>query len=120
MRLTGDLGFSSLVLVVVSVVLLVIAFVIRRKWLHAAARNEEIKRLLILAAEETERVEREASYEYGAAVSATNINRCALCYFPATARCKQCKSVRYWCVHLQIFSPKLLICCFVFYNLLCG
>lgn len=103
MRLTGDLGFSSLVLLVVPVVLLVIGFVIRRKWLLAVARNEEIKRLLILAAEETERAEREASYEYGyaAAVSATNNNRCALCYFPATARCKQCKSVRYCSVECQ-------------------
>ncbi|KAJ1375368.1 Zinc finger, MYND-type [Sesbania bispinosa] len=95
MRVTGDLGFSSLVLVVVCVIVPVIAFVIRRKWQLAVARNEEIKRLLVLAAEETARAEREASYVYGAAVSATHSNQCALCYFPATARCAQCKSVRY-------------------------
>ncbi|XP_061372049.1 ubiquitin carboxyl-terminal hydrolase 16-like [Gastrolobium bilobum] len=95
MRVTGDLGFSSLVLVVVFVVLPVIGFVIRRKWQLAVDRNEEIKRLLILAAEETARAEREASYVYGAAVSATQNNQCAVCYFPATARCSQCKLVRY-------------------------
>ena len=100
MRVTGDLGFSSLVLVVVCVVVPVIGFVIRRKWQIAVARNEEIKRLLILAAEETARVERETLYSSGAVVSATNNYQCALCYFPATARCAKCKSVRYWCVVL--------------------
>ena len=98
MRVTGDLGFSSLVLVVVCVVLPVIGFVIRRKWQVSEARKDEIKRLLVLAAEETARAEKEASYEYGTAVSAAPSNLCAVCYFPATARCAQCKSVRYWCV----------------------
>ncbi|TKY74468.1 Ubiquitin carboxyl-terminal hydrolase 16 [Spatholobus suberectus] len=100
MRVTGDLGFSSLVLVVVCVVVPAIGFVIRRKWQVSEARKEEIKRLLILAAEETARAEKEASYEYGAAVSAAQSNQCAVCYFPATARCAQCKSVRY-CLHIS-------------------
>ncbi|KAG5031190.1 hypothetical protein AAZX31_06G089200 [Glycine max] len=95
MRVTGDLGFSSLVLVVVCVVVAVIGFVIRHKWQVSEARKEEIKRLFILAAEETARAEKEASYEYGTAVSAAPTNLCAVCYFPATARCAQCKSVRY-------------------------
>ncbi|RZC15798.1 ubiquitin carboxyl-terminal hydrolase 17-like isoform X1 [Glycine soja] len=95
MRVTGDLGFSSLVLVVVCVVLPVIGFLIRRKWQVSEARKDEIKRLLVLAAEETARAEKEASYEYGTAVSAAPSNLCAVCYFPATARCAQCKSVRY-------------------------
>lgn len=92
-------------------VLPVIGFVIiRRKWQLAVARNEEIKRLLVLAAEETARAEREASYVYGASVSATHNNQCALCYIPATARCAQCKSVRYWCVlkNNSTFFPFLL------------
>lgn len=80
---------------VVCVVVPVIGFVIRRKWQIAVARNEEIKRLLILAAEETARVERETLYSSGAVVSAINNYQCALCYFPATARCAKCKSVRY-------------------------
>ncbi|CAL0319303.1 unnamed protein product [Lupinus luteus] len=101
MRVTGDLGFSSLVLVVVVCVVVpaVIGFVIRLKWQFAVARKEEINRLLILAAEETARAEREASYSYlysTAAVYITSkINQCAVCYFPATARCAKCKSVRY-------------------------
>ncbi|XP_073224360.1 ubiquitin carboxyl-terminal hydrolase 16 isoform X2 [Cicer arietinum] len=101
MRVTGDLGFSSLVLVVVCVVLPVIGFVIRRKWKLAVARNEEINRLLILAAEETARAETEASGVYGTVVPATYNYQCALCYFPATARCAQCKSVRYCSAHCQ-------------------
>ncbi|XP_020213972.1 ubiquitin carboxyl-terminal hydrolase 16 [Cajanus cajan] len=91
MRVTGDLGFSSLVLVL----LLLIGFVIRRKWQVSEARKDEIKRLLILAAEETARAEKEAFYEYDTALSAARTNQCAVCYFPATARCSQCKSVRY-------------------------
>ncbi|CAI8599164.1 unnamed protein product [Vicia faba] len=102
MRVTGDLGFSNLILVVVCVVLPVIGFVIRRKCQVAVARNEEIKRLLILAAEETERVEREALYVSAPVVFATANNyQCALCYFPATARCAKCKSVRYCSTHCQ-------------------
>ena len=106
MRYAGDLGFSSLVLlVVVCVVLPAIGFYIRRKWRIAGARKEEIRRLLILAAEETARAEREASYAYGgAAVPAAKSNQCAVCYVPATSRCAQCKSVRYWCVHLSFSS----------------
>ncbi|XP_027355033.1 ubiquitin carboxyl-terminal hydrolase 16-like isoform X2 [Abrus precatorius] len=95
MRVTGDLGFSSLILVVVCVVLPVIGFLIRRKWRLSVARKEEIKRLLILAAEETAKAEREASYVYVTPVTAAASNQCAVCHFPATARCAQCKSVRY-------------------------
>ncbi|CAL5204609.1 unnamed protein product [Lathyrus oleraceus] len=102
MFVTGDLGFSNLVLVVVCVVLPVIGFVICRKWQVAVARNEEIKRLLVLAAEETERVEREALYVSAPVVFApVNNYQCALCYFPATARCAKCKSVRYCSTHCQ-------------------
>jgi len=98
MRVTGDLGFSSLVLLVLCLVVPVIGLVISRRWQVSEARKGEIRRLLVLAAEETARAEREASYAYGAAVSAAASNQCAVCYFPATARCAQCKSVRYWCV----------------------
>ncbi|KAL2340024.1 hypothetical protein Fmac_007964 [Flemingia macrophylla] len=105
MRVTGDLGFSSLVLVVVVVAVLpLIGFVILRKWQLSEARGEDIKRLLILAAEETARAENEALYAYDTAVSAAPTNHCAVCYFPATARCSQCKSVHYWCVRLRSFK----------------
>ncbi|KAF2298735.1 hypothetical protein GH714_026334 [Hevea brasiliensis] len=64
MHVTGDLGFSSLVLLL-CVVLPVIAFVIRRKWRLSVARQEEIKRLLILASEEAARAELEATVSSG-------------------------------------------------------
>lgn len=97
MRVTGDLGFSSLVLLVVLLVIPVIGFVIHRKWQFALARQEEIKRLLILAAEEAARAETEASYAY-ATVSVPKNNQCAVCYCPTTTRCARCKAVRYWYV----------------------
>lgn len=117
MRVTVDLGFSSLVLVaVVCVVLPAIGFVLRRKWLRASARADEIKRLLVLAAEESARAESEAassyhydavsSYHYDAvpsyrydAVSVptkSSSNQCAVCHFPTTTRCARCKAVHYW------------------------
>ncbi|KAD4586149.1 hypothetical protein E3N88_23750 [Mikania micrantha] len=72
MRVGRDLGLPNLVvLVVVCVVFPAIGFVIRRKWRHAAARREEIKRLLIFASEEAARAEIEATegYFYTANVS---------------------------------------------------
>ncbi|XP_014501213.1 ubiquitin carboxyl-terminal hydrolase 17 isoform X2 [Vigna radiata var. radiata] len=91
MRVTEDLGFSSLVLLVVCLAVPVIGLVISRRWQVSEAKKEEIRRLLVLAAEETARAEKEA---YGT-VTAAPSNQCAVCYFPATARCAQCKSVRY-------------------------
>ncbi|XP_054796903.1 ubiquitin carboxyl-terminal hydrolase 17 isoform X2 [Prosopis cineraria] len=101
MRVTEDLGFSSLVLVVVCFVVPVIGFVIHRKWQFALARQEEIKRLLILAAEEAARAESEASYAY-ATFSAPKINQCVVCYSPTTTRCSRCKAVRYCSGKCQI------------------
>ena len=60
-----DLGLPNLVvLVVIFVIFPVIGFVIRRKLRHAAARNEEIKKLLIFASEEAARAEIEATDGY--------------------------------------------------------
>ncbi|KVI06756.1 ubiquitin carboxyl-terminal hydrolase 16-like [Cynara cardunculus var. scolymus] len=60
-----DLGLPNLVvLVVVFLIVPAIGFVIRRKWLHAEARREEIKRLLVLASEEAARAEIEATEGY--------------------------------------------------------
>lgn len=111
MRVTEDLGFSSLVLLVVWFIVPLIAFVIHRKWQFALARQEEIKRLLILAAEEAARAENEASYAYtntiATAFSAPKIiNQCVVCFSPTTTRCSRCKAVRYWYV-------VLLFLCFV-------
>ena len=103
------LGFQCLFLVFIAA----IGFLIRRKWRLSVARKAEIKRLLVLAAEEAARVELEATTGYGygyshshspvesvatpapAAPISTNY-QCAVCYSPTTTRCARCKAVRYW------------------------
>ncbi|XP_068644066.1 ubiquitin carboxyl-terminal hydrolase 17-like [Aristolochia californica] len=99
MPLYGDLGFSASLLFVF--VFLVAGFVVRRKWRKAAARREEIVRLLVLASEESARAELEAAKEY---IEATTVVRhqCAVCYSPTTTRCSRCKAVRYCSGKCQI------------------
>lgn len=80
----------------VSLVLPLISFLIRRKWRLSVARQAEIKKLLILASEEDARAELEASFGYGTVSSSRNYHQCAVCYSPTTTRCARCKSVRYW------------------------
>ncbi|XP_022773089.1 LOW QUALITY PROTEIN: ubiquitin carboxyl-terminal hydrolase 17-like [Durio zibethinus] len=101
MLLAWNLGFSSLVLVV-SLVLPLIGFFIRRKWRLSVARQAEIKRLLILASEETARAELEASGGYGTISISRNYHQCAVCYCPTTTRCARCKAVRYCSAKCQI------------------
>ncbi|KAL3504862.1 hypothetical protein ACH5RR_034703 [Cinchona calisaya] len=66
MILGGDLGFLIRVVVAALVVIFtpVVGFVVRRKWRRALARKEEIKRLLILASEESARAELESDFGY--------------------------------------------------------
>lgn len=107
MLATGNLGFSSQVLVVCLVVP-VIFFVIRRKWRLAVARKEEIKRLLILASEEAVRAELEASSGYVAVSPVVRDYQCAVCYCPTVTRCARCKAVRYWYVILNSYKFSLI------------
>ncbi|KAK8624234.1 hypothetical protein V6N13_065585 [Hibiscus sabdariffa] len=102
MLLVGDLGFSSLVLVVL-LVLPLIGFFVRRKWRLSVAKQAEIQRLLILASEETARAELEATVGYGAVSISRNYHQCAVCYCPTTTRCARCKAVRYCSPKCQIF-----------------
>ncbi|KAK2659886.1 hypothetical protein Ddye_006419 [Dipteronia dyeriana] len=101
MHVPGDLGFSSLVVLVVSFVFPAIALIVRRKWQRAVARKEEIRRLLLLASEEATRAELEDSYGYGT-VSVSQYYQCAVCFSPTTTRCAQCKAVRYCSGKCQI------------------
>ncbi|KAK1405579.1 Ubiquitin-specific protease 16 [Heracleum sosnowskyi] len=106
MLVRGDLGFVA----VIVVVLTVIWIVIRRKWRIAAARREEIKRLLVFAAEESARAEFEATVLYESVVKEEFVsekvpvvkNQCALCFSPAAKLCSQCKAVRYCSGKCQI------------------
>ncbi|CAJ1971680.1 unnamed protein product [Sphenostylis stenocarpa] len=113
MRVTIDLGFWSLVLVaVVCVVLPAIGFLIRRRWRRAEARAEEIKRLLVLAEEESVRAETEASYYQHSVVSVPKNKICAVCFCPTTTRCARCKAVHYcgFCVgHVAYEMLSLLV-----------
>ncbi|KAK6938074.1 LOW QUALITY PROTEIN: Peptidase C19, ubiquitin carboxyl-terminal hydrolase [Dillenia turbinata] len=72
MLVVGELGFSTLVLVV-CFIFPVIGFIIRRKWRLAVARKEEIKRLLTLASEEAARAELEALFDYGYGGSSVSV-----------------------------------------------
>ncbi|KAJ8747413.1 hypothetical protein K2173_012481 [Erythroxylum novogranatense] len=82
--------------------------VLRRKWRFSVARQEEIRRLLVLASEETARAELEATVSYTPAAVATTLPvamngyHCAVCYCPTTTRCAQCKAVRYCSSKCQI------------------
>ena len=103
MHVEGDLGFSSLVvLVFCAVVIPVCWFVIRCKWLGAVAKKEEIKRLMILAAEEAARAECEATVSYGTVQVLKNNHQCAVCFCQTTTRCARCKAVRYWYVNFVL------------------
>ncbi|CAA0809150.1 Ubiquitin carboxyl-terminal hydrolase 16 [Striga hermonthica] len=118
MLLGGNLGFWC------SVVAVVFAWLVGRwKWRCAAARGEEIKRLMMLASEETARAELEAvsGYRsYGPALAAEPVvegpvagpssslggrklqYQCEVCFSPTTTRCKKCKSTHYCSRNCQI------------------
>ncbi|GMH00244.1 hypothetical protein Nepgr_002083 [Nepenthes gracilis] len=102
MPVFGDLGFRVAALALV-VGLPVIGFVIRRKRRIAAARREEIKRLLALASEEAAWAEQEATIsDCAAPVSSSQLHLCAVCFSPTTTRCARCKAVRYCSGKCQI------------------
>ncbi|XVE86851.1 hypothetical protein DITRI_Ditri18aG0068500 [Diplodiscus trichospermus] len=94
MLVPGFLGFND----VVFVSLLVVFMVIRHKLRNAAARKEEIARLLEMVSHEADVVQAEAAVEYGYYPK----YQCAVCFAPTTTRCSQCKSVRYCSSKCQI------------------
>ncbi|XP_047316349.1 ubiquitin carboxyl-terminal hydrolase 19-like [Impatiens glandulifera] len=101
-----DLGFSYLVLIF-SFIGPVFFFLVRRRWRRSVARKEEIKRLLILAAEEAARVEVEATADYYTNSVPLFIPlpvhyQCVVCFSPTKTRCARCKAVRYCSSKCQI------------------
>lgn len=118
MLVRGDLGFVSLVVVVVVVVVWV---VLRRKWRIAVSRREEIRRLLVLAAEESARVEFEAKVQYFSVAESVEFveerrkikkpvqNQCALCLTPTKKLCSQCKAIYYWYGDFIVFVMNLVL-----------
>ncbi|GAB4861347.1 ubiquitin-specific protease [Ancistrocladus abbreviatus] len=106
MLIVVDLGFRFAALVVCCVFFpVVIGFVIRRKWRLAAARTEEIKRLLALASEEAALAELEAkTIRYGGVQVSSQLadQECPVCFTPAKKRCKRCKAVWYCSGKCQI------------------
>lgn len=93
---SGTLGFRFLLIGFMMLVFLLI----RRQWRSAAVRRDEVFRLVALATEESYVAEVKATtLDYGDSVS--DVYRCAVCLYPTTTRCAQCKSVRYWFVFSQ-------------------
>jgi ubiquitin carboxyl-terminal hydrolase 36/42 len=90
------LGFQSLLFAVV----LASFFAIRHKWKNAAAKKEEIMRLVAMASQEAAMAEFQATTLY-APVPVSSPYHCAVCFSQTTMRCSKCKSVRYWFVLLS-------------------
>lgn len=111
---------------VVLLVFVVIGFIIRRKWLNAAARSEEVNRLLLFASEEAATAEIEASsegYFYTNSSPPVPVRspkppfQCAVCFSPTNTRCAKCKAVRYWYAFLFntfIYALHITLCSLIY------
>ncbi|KAG6509941.1 ubiquitin carboxyl-terminal hydrolase 17-like [Zingiber officinale] len=113
MRLYIDLGFSGAALLLVLLVGPVVAFLVHQKWRLAEARQAEVRRLALLAAQEAAVAEMEAMASYSATSAAgvystyvakepSALPECAVCSVFAAARCSRCKIVRYCSGKCQI------------------
>ncbi|OMO56266.1 Peptidase C19, ubiquitin carboxyl-terminal hydrolase 2 [Corchorus capsularis] len=94
MLVPGFLGLNGVVLVSLLVVFLVIRHMLR----NAAARKEEVTRLIEMVSHETAVVEAQSTAEYCYYPK----YQCAVCFAPTTTRCSKCKSVRYCSGKCQI------------------
>ncbi|KAG6539082.1 ubiquitin carboxyl-terminal hydrolase 17-like [Zingiber officinale] len=107
MPLHVDLGFSGAALLLVFFFGPVVALVVRRRWRLVTARQEEVRRLAYLAAQEAALAEMDAMAAYSATSSEVTkesvaLPECAVCSSPAGARCARCKAVRYCSGRCQI------------------
>jgi hypothetical protein len=88
-------------LVLALVAVLLITLMVFMKWKSTEARKAEIRKLLLVAAEEAHRVEAEHS-DYGVAFDRLRLNQCAVCFSTTTRRCSRCKAVKYCSGKCQI------------------
>lgn len=102
MLVPGILGFQTVLFALICFVCLVI----RHKSKDAAAKKEEIMRLVAMASEEAALAEVEATVEY-TSMPVLRLYQCAVCYSDTTMRCSRCKTVRYWFVLSKSFLFKL-------------
>ncbi|KAF5451474.1 hypothetical protein F2P56_026580 [Juglans regia] len=97
MLVPGILGFQTVLFALICFVCLVI----RHKSKNAAAKKEEIMRLVAMASEEAALAEVEATVEY-TSMPVLRLYQCAVCYSDTTMRCSRCKTVRYCSGKCQI------------------
>lgn len=112
------LGLPSFVVVV----LLIFGLFIRSMCRSATDKEEEITKLVAVAAKEAKLAELDASVGYGsvASVPLKKGHCCAVCYSPTTTRCSRCKAVRYWLVcALSLFQFQLLRILVSFNSVIC-
>eukprot|EP01018_Ginkgo_biloba_P000495 Gb_05817 [translate_table: standard] len=91
---TPGLFLAALVIIQVFCIMLVV------KWKAGTAKNEELRKLDVLAAKETAVVE--AEYMTNSSTVTTSPHECAVCFSAAARRCSRCKTVRYCSGKCQI------------------
>ncbi|XP_011097488.1 ubiquitin carboxyl-terminal hydrolase 19 [Sesamum indicum] len=102
-------------MIVIVAILLIFGVVVRHKWRNAAAKKEEILRLVAMASEEEAEIAKLQAvdgYSYTPPPPPPPPSPpppplekrcyCAVCYRPTTTRCSQCKAVRYCSGKCQI------------------
>lgn len=87
-------------LFLVLVVLPLVSYILLGKWNEAAKKKERVGLLAQRAAEEAFKSETVPAVSIIPTplvpLPSSAIHQCARCHSPATTRCSQCKSVRYW------------------------
>ncbi|KAL0396506.1 UNVERIFIED_CONTAM: Ubiquitin carboxyl-terminal hydrolase 17 [Sesamum calycinum] len=100
-------------MIVIVAILLIFGVVVRHKWRNAAAKKEEILRLVAMASEEEAEIAKLQAvdgYSYtpppppppSPPPQLEKRCYCAVCYRPTTTRCSQCKALRYCSGKCQI------------------
>ncbi|PIN16971.1 Ubiquitin carboxyl-terminal hydrolase [Handroanthus impetiginosus] len=97
-------------MLVIITILLIFGFVVRHKWRNAAAKKEEILRLVAVTSEEEAEIAKlQAMDGYSSPPPPPAPQQqlekryyCAVCYCPTTTRCSRCKAVRYCSGKCQI------------------